>query len=305
MTGRSGRWRGRRLVATAGALVPAILGLGCQPHADRPGPTTPAHSTPAAGTPAAGTPGPGPVSPPATPTADPGHWTPRQGTTWQWQLSGPLDLSVDAQVYDVDLVETTADQVRRLHAAGRRAICYISAGTWEPGRPDARRYPPTLLGRPLADWPDERWLDIRRRDLLEPLIGARLDLCAAKGFDGVEPDNLDGYANDTGFPLTPADQLTFNRAVARLAHARGLAVGLKNDVEQAGILQPDFDFAVDEQCVQYSECDLLSAFPRAGKPVFHVEYTLTTTQFCPVTQPLGFSSISKPKDLSAARTPCP
>src|SRR5215475_10479028 len=300
MTGRCGRWRSRRLVATAGALVAVMLGLGFQPHADRPGATTPAHSPTAARATA-----PGPVSPPATPTAYPSHWTPRPGTTWQWQLSGPLDLSVPAQAYDIDLVDTTAEQVSRLHAAGRRAICYVDAGSWEPDRPDARRFPPTLLGRPLSDWPDERWLDIRRLDLLEPLIGARLDLCAAKGFDAVEPDNLDGYANDTGFPLTPADQLTFNRAVARLAHARGLAAGLKNDVDQASTLQPSFDFAIDEQCVQYSECDLLSTFPRAGKPVFHVEYTLTTTQFCPVTRPLGFSSISKPKDLSAARTPCP
>ncbi len=55
----------------------------------------------------------------------------------------------------------------------------------------------------------------------------RLDLAVTKGCDGVEPDNMDGYANDSGFPLTAEDQLTFNRFIANEAHRRGLAVGLK------------------------------------------------------------------------------
>ena len=44
-------------------------------------------------------------------------------------------------------------------------------------------------------------MDIRRIDLLAPVMDARLDQCASKGFDGIEPDNIDGYTNDTGFPL--------------------------------------------------------------------------------------------------------
>ena len=61
----------------------------------------------------------------------------------------------------------------------------------------------------------------------------------AEGFDGVEADNVDGYANDSGFPLTAADQLRFNRFLARAAHARGLSIGLKNDLGQAAALEPD------------------------------------------------------------------
>ena len=34
---------------------------------------------------------------------------------------------------------------------------------------------------------------------------------SSAGCDGVEPDNVDGYVNDTGFDLTAGDQLDFNR----------------------------------------------------------------------------------------------
>ena len=105
-----------------------------------------------------------------------------------------------------------------LKAAGRRVICYVNAGAFEEWRPDAKRFPKAVLGKDLDGWPGERWLDIRQWGKLEPILAARFDTCRAKGFDAVEPDNVDGYANDSGFPLTAADQLTFNRRVADLAH---------------------------------------------------------------------------------------
>ena len=245
-----------------------------------------------------------PAAPPNGSAESRPQWAPRPGLTWQWQLSGRLDVSVPAQVYDVDLFDTSADQVRHLHALGRKVICYLDVGSYEPDRPDSAKYPRALLGRPLDGWPNERWLDIRRLDLLGPLIAARMDLCAAKGFDGVEPDNVDGFSNDTGFPLTAAEQGRFNTRVAELAHRHGLVVGLKNDLDQVSALQPSFDFAVNEQCVQYHECASLSPFIRAGKTVFHVEYHLPPARFCPVTRPLGFSSMKKRPSLDAARWPC-
>jgi hypothetical protein len=150
----------------------------------------------------------------------------------------------------------------------------------------------------------EAWLDVRRLDVLEPIMAARLDLCRAKGFDAVDPDDVDGYRHDTGFPLTPEDQLRFNRMIARLAHERSLGVGLKNDLEQVGQLVGDFDFAVNESCVDQGECELLRPFVEAGKAVLHVEYELPISEFCDVTPRMGFSSISKPRDLSAPREGC-
>jgi hypothetical protein len=231
-------------------------------------------------------------------------WRPTAGLTWQWQLSGKLNRTVDAQVYDVDAVDTTAADVAALHAAGRKVICYVSAGSYEDWRPDAKSFPAKVLGDDLDGWAGERWLDVRAWAALAPILTARLQACRGKGFDAVEPDNMDGYTNDTGFPLTAADQLTYNRRVADLAHSLGLAVGLKNDVDQAATLQPAFDFAVNESCAQYRECGSLKSFTAAGKPVFHVEYAMDVAKFCPTTKALGFSSLRKRTDLGVWRQPC-
>jgi hypothetical protein len=233
-----------------------------------------------------------------------GWWKPTVGQTWQWQLTGTLDKSVAAEVYDVDGANTSAGDVAALKSAGRHVICYVNVGAHEDFRTDAKNFPESVQGKGLDGWPGEKWLDIRRWDVLEPLLTARFKQCKDKGFDAVEPDNVDGYSNSSGFPLTAADQLTFNRHVADLAHRTGLGVGLKNDVEQAPALAPAFDFAVNEECARYNECDNLKIFPNAGKPVFHVEYDGSTGSFCAKTKALHFSSMKKKLALDAWRETC-
>jgi hypothetical protein len=206
-------------------------------------------------------------------------------------------------MFDIDMFETSPSLVRQLHSQGRHVICYINVGSWEDFRPDADTFPDSVKGLSNG-WPGERWLDIRRTDILRPLMTQRLRQCADKGFDGVEPDLMDGWENDTGFPLTAADQLRYNRMIASTAHSLGLAVGLKGDPEQASALEPDFDYAINEQCFQFSECDLLVPFIKAGKPVFHVEYSVSTERFCPTTRALGFSSMRKHLALDAWRETC-
>jgi hypothetical protein len=132
-----------------------------------------------------------------------------------------------------------------------------------------------------------------------------MDLCRSKGFDGIELDNVDGYSNDTGFPLTAADQLRYNRALADAAHARGLSVGLKNDLDQVTDLVSAFDWALDEECFQYSECNLLVPFVQAGKAVFNVEYSLPPATVCPEAKALDFSTLIKDLNLDAQRQACP
>ena len=199
-------------------------------------------------------------------------YTPDLNTTWQWQLSGEVDTSYRVDLYDVDLFDTPQATIDRLHEEGRKVICYFSAGSYESWREDASDFPDAVLGNALEGWEGERWLDIRRMDLLAPLMRARLDLAEAKGCDGVEPDNVDGYSNDTGFALSSEDQLQYNRFLAQEAHARGLAVGLKNDLAQVAELESDFDFALNEECHAYDECALLLPFIEHGKPVFNAEY---------------------------------
>jgi hypothetical protein len=231
------------------------------------------------------------------------EWIPEQGTSWQWQLSGTIDESVAADVYNVDLFETPRSVVSSLHAQGRHVICYMSAGSWERWRSDARRFPESVRGRSNR-WPGERWLDIRRLHVLKPLMRKRLDRCVRKGFDGVEFDNVDGYANRSGFPLTGRDQRKYNSWLARAAHARGLSAGLKNDLGQIKALEPLFDFAINEECFYYDECERLAPFIDSDKAVFHVEYEMRRSEFCESARALGFSSLKKRWNLGAWRRPC-
>ncbi|MFD7713088.1 endo alpha-1,4 polygalactosaminidase [Streptomyces sp. NPDC059785] len=231
------------------------------------------------------------------------RWQPRPGVAWQWQLDGKVDPSVDVPVYDIDGFENSAADVARLHRDGRRVICYINAGAWEDFRPDQGDFPRSVLGSPNG-WAGERWLDIRRLSVLRPVMERRIDMCRDKGFDAVEPDLLEGYADDTGFPLTERDQLAYNRMIADIAHDRGLSVGLKNDLPQIPQLLGHFDFAVNEECAQFDECERLTPFVRAGKAVFHVEYAEPVHAFCAESRRLGLSSMRKRLELDVWRTPC-
>lgn len=235
-------------------------------------------------------------------------WRPAPGLSWQWQLSdGPVDQSVEAQVYDVDLFGTDAETVAQLHARGRRAICYLNVGAWEQYRPDADQFPAALIGKEYVGWEGERWLDIRQIEALAPIMRARLDMCRSKGFDGVEPDNIDGYQQDTGFPITFDDQLAYGRWLVREAHQRGLSIGLKNAPEQLPALLAEYDWALTEDCFAQGWCDQIQPFVAAGKAVFAAEYTdtgMTLDRFCADARSLGFSAILKHRDLDVYRESC-
>ena len=232
-----------------------------------------------------------------------GHWQPHPGTSWQIQLQGNLDTSVAASAYDIDLFDNSASTIAALHAAGRKVICYFSAGSYENWRPDAGQFPAAALGNGLQGWPGENWLDTRSA-AVRTIMQARMDLAVTKGCDAVDPDNVDGYTNNPGFPLTAATQVDYDTFLATSAHARGLGVGLKNDLDQVTSLVGSFDFAVNEQCEQYSECDLLKPFISAGKAVFGIEYQGTVSSVCPTANADNFDTLIKTLALDATRTAC-
>ncbi|MFN8624096.1 MAG: endo alpha-1,4 polygalactosaminidase [Chloroflexota bacterium] len=237
--------------------------------------------------------------------AEPARWIPPAHASFQYQLSGePLDTSVDADIFDVDLESTTKAEIAALHGLGRHVLCYVDAGSYEPYRSDSGRFPASVKGKVVDGWPDERWLDIRRLDILKPILRDRLDRCAAKGFDGVEYDWVDGYVQDTGFPLTRADQLRYDRWLARAAHARGLAAALKNGPGLVRTLVDGWDLSVVEQCFQYRECGRYLPFVTAGKPVLDVEYSLGRAAFCDRAATLGITAIRKHLALDPWRAAC-
>jgi hypothetical protein len=239
------------------------------------------------------------------PAPCPGCWAPRATTApWQVQFQGRVDTSVRARFFDID-GSVSARTVRALHHRSRRVACYLNAGSWESFRSDRRAFPPEVLGKAYAGYPDERWLDIRRIDLLAPILRARIDACKAKHFDGVDPDNLNGFENPTGFPLTAGDQLAFNTWLANEVHARGLSVGLKNDGPQARALAPFFDWVIVEECIAQRNCGEYAPFTRAGKPIFAIEYRRPTRRACAEARRRKISVAFKTPALRAPRRTCP
>ena len=227
---------------------------------------------------------------------------------WNYQLGSvptTADLDIVAsspnpnKLIVFDLFDTPDTTVTAAKSKGLIAVCYFSAGSWENWRPDASKFPTSVLGNNLSGWAGEKWLDVRQVSTLGPIMASRMDLAKQKGCDAVDPDNVDGFTNSTGFPLVAQDQLNYNKYLADTAHSKGLAVSLKNDIDQISQLQPYFDFAINEQCFQYSECAGYSAFTNAGKAVLNVEYKLTASSFCPASVASNFDSLKKDLNLLA------
>ena len=201
-----------------------------------------------------------------------GDWyKPTINTSWQIQLQGEINRSYSATLYDIDLFDSNKTVIQSLHDDGKKVICYFSAGSYEDWREDKNSFSQELVGEKLDGWAGERWLDISNENLA-PIMRKRLDLAVEKGCDGVDPDNMDSYTNNTGFNLSADNQLAYNKFIANEARKRGLSVGLKNDLNQIVELEPYFDFSINEQCNIYNECDKLTPFIEANKPIFNIEY---------------------------------
>ena len=128
-----------------------------------------------------------------------------------------------------------------------------------------------------------------------------------RGCDGVEPDNINAWENESGFPISERDQVEFNRWLASSAHDRGLFIALKN----AGALVPQlldlFDLALNEQCHAFAECDDFRPFGDTGRPILNVEYAgdeptarALAADICPRAQALGLRTLILPLELDDA-----
>lgn len=252
------------------------------------------------------------ASPTSTPTGAPestntsvnNYWRPGLQTSWQWQLTGKLDTSINVAMYDIDLFDYSAAVIAQLHQAGHKVTCYLDAGAWEPYRPDASSFPEQVKGKMVEGWEEERWLDIRSNQV-RALMLARLDLCKQKGFDSVEFDLINEFENDNGFSLTAKDQLDYNIFLANAAHQRGLSAALKQDPLQVAELVSYYEWGLSEECYTYNECELWLPFIRAGKPVMAVEYDADIQEFCKKANALNFNAMKMPLALDGSfRTPC-
>jgi len=240
---------------------------------------------------------------PVAETAPAPWWSPAVGATFHIQYTDKVDFNHTVDVYNLDWERTKTADVQGLTDRGVAAVCYLNAGAYEDFRPDSDLFPERVLGTELDGWPDERWLDVRQIDTLMPIMTARMDVCKSKGFVAIDPDNTDGWIQDSGFAISRQDQIAYQRALANAAHKRGLGIGLKNNPSQIDALTDVVDFAVNEECVAFRECDLYKNFLAGGKAVFNIEYRGTTATVCPG-RPDGMSTVITTLALDGESVAC-
>ncbi|KAJ5970920.1 uncharacterized protein N7479_000838 [Penicillium vulpinum] len=257
-----------------------------------------------------------------TPTNTTVKWQPAVGTKWQIILlkseeTSQIATSVDAPIYDIDLFDNSKAVISDLQGMGRKVICYFSAGSFEDWRDDASKFQDADKGSDLDGWPGEKWLNLKSANVRK-IMQARLDVAVAKGCDGVDPDNIDGYDNTNGLGLTKTDAINYVNWLAGQAHSRGLSIGLKNSGDIIDSVIHNMQWCVNEQCAEYDECDTYAAFIEADKPVFHIEYpkgdttnnnkAVSTTEVnsaCISNGAGNFSTVIKNMDLDTWVEYCP
>lgn len=262
----------------------------------------------------------------------PGWWRPGTSSLpWQWEIAHEIQTTSAADmgtggttysgapaaapvVYDIDGFGNSAADVAALHALGKKVICYVEVGGAESYRPDYSKFPAAALGKGVPSYPSEKYLDIRDATVLA-VMKERIDMCAAKSFDAVEPDLDDTYGFDTGFPLSIGDEISYLTKLSDYAHSKGMAWGLKNGGDGgdpaafiSGML-PHVEFAVVEEPYFLKTIDHFEpAFSAASKALFVAEYTNDTSSastFCPaaIAKHTNAALFNVALDASA-RTPC-
>lgn len=226
------------------------------------------------------------------------YWHPPARPTWYWQLTGKINNDENVEIYDIDGFENSAEEVATLHSKGIHVVCYIDAGGAEKYRPDYYKFLEDekagipILGAKIAGWPEERWINIRELAYVEPIMRARFEMCKEKGFDAVEPDNIEVWQESEkrqGIKpaITRAEQLAYNEWIAETVHELGMAVLQKNDGVQTEEQDAYFDGALTEQCNQYEECAYFTPYLARGEPVLNAEYREKTAKFCPLDEAAG------------------
>lgn len=236
--------------ASSPATTPDPTGGSSSSAAHSPSPSSASSESSSAGSKSSS-----PSQPPAPAAAKAGA-PPPTGVKWDYQIGGAYAPPAGVRIVSRDSSASPAP--------GLYNICYINAfqaqpdatGWWQSNHPDLLLK--TSSGAPVIDqnW-NEQLLDVStdaKRTALAQIEGGWIASCAAKGFQAIEADNLDSYSRSQSL-LTADDDVAMATELARLAHAKGLAIAQKNTTEfLPRAHQVGFDFAVSEQCGKYGEC---------------------------------------------------
>lgn len=233
--------------------------------------------------------------------------------SWDWQIGAATErhikVAAGTTLIGLDGFTVSAAKVAELKGQGLYTVCYINAGSFEPYRPDSARYPAYLKIQQDPDWPDEAFLDItdifRPGSVLADILTERMKMCKAKGFDALEPDNLQNDENVSGGRITTQQQIDFNGRIADQAHLLGLAVFQKNGPDKVllrdrtgRMMVEKFDGILNEACQQYRECGPLAEYTRRGKLALNVEYRRNKALDCGLMAQHGINALKKDRSLA-------
>jgi hypothetical protein len=228
---------------------------------------------------------------------------PNNGPEFQWELDhalnihSPSDMGTAAlnalgkkssrpTIYDIDGIDNPASTVAALHKLKDRVICYIEVGAAGNYYSAAEEHLKVTyfqqlrrdhdLGKGVPGYP-EYYLNVNKASTMTIIKAMIRQQCAAKGFDAVEPDIDDSYTDETGFGITEAQNIKYDKALAAYAHGLGLAWGQKNgdaDPRFSEQMEQVADFLLDEECNFYGTCSIVTPpYLRARKLVLNAEYT--------------------------------
>ena len=226
--------------------------------------------------------------------------------SFQIQLLDRIDTSFMVDVYVVDANAVPTATLDGLRASGRRTVCYFSAGTWEPWREDAYRFPPSVLGTNPIAVPDERWLDTRDQRVRDLMV-QRLVRVRAKNCDAVHLGLVDLAPANSGFAISAQDYMDYARFLAAAARAQNLGVLYESDDRFAVELSPHFDALLIFNCINQGRCAVVAPVRAAGKAEFAVEIAKESdvVPLCAEARRLGFDMAIKRRDLGPYRVGCP
>ena len=198
---------------------------------------------------------------------------------WQMVLQNNTQVTASANdgidIYDVD-VDSSDATFSSILGAGKYLVCYFSAGSSEAYRRDVGCFNTNLGAGDYGcnyggAYGDEFWLNTSSIEVRR-IMQDRIERAAQKKCSAIDPDNIDAYGNNNGIGATESDSISFMQFLANEAHSRGMGIGLKNSLEIFDSVSSIIDFAVNEECVKYSECNTYTNFLASRAPVVNIEY---------------------------------
>ena len=224
---------------------------------------------------------------------------------WILDTDDISEIKTSSQIVDLDVLDTEKTTIEKLKKQWKVVIWYINVWAIENYRDDYKNFPKNVIWKTYSWWEDEKYLDVRKYEDFKKYILNRLDIAQEKGFDWIEPDNMDTYDNfsETWFKILQWDMKEYLTWLNIEVNKRWMFLIQKNAPELSLKMEKKFDAALLEWAFYNNFEDDFKNYIKNWKKVFNVEYTDNTTKkyflenICPKSKKMWFISILKNRNL--------